>query len=462
MMTSDPKLIKNIYIKHYKNFSDPKSILMTPDNHVIYRHIINNSRGETWRRQSAVIRSLFADSRLKLFAKKITENLINLTDSLDKMIDNNNNDKAIDISQVFINHSIDLMANCMFSLKQNTINSVDNKFSQIIKQSTMPSKWRILASLVLPKFLVNVLDMSTIISRKYLDQFVRLTVQELSKRISLPINTGNDDDNDFCQLLMNRCPDFISNKTLDNNTNNNNNNNNKTSESQISDLSQTLTNDELIANIYTLFDSAYGIDYILKILIIYELAINTECQQKCYDEIIANCFPDNNKPMTGQNNIKFDYKTVDKLNYLDACISEIMRLYAQIYREGRIARHDYTDETTGVTIKKGQVIQFSRSAVHRNSDYYPMPDQFRPERFVGKQNKHQLIESAVYLPFGLGRRMCPGYKFTLMTIKLTMAQLLVNYRFLPIPGLTKLRSADPIVEHYSYYPGQLYLKIEKR
>ncbi|XP_054159167.1 cytochrome P450 3A8-like [Oppia nitens] len=456
MVTSDPQLIKNIYIKHYNKFSDPKSILLRPDNHVIYKHLIHNSRGETWRRQSAVIRSLFADSRLKLFAKKITENLINLTDSLDKMLDNNNN-KAIDISQVFINYSIDLMGNCMFSLKQNTINSVDNKFSQIIKQATVPSKWRILARLVLPKFILNAMDMSTIISIKNLDQFVGLIVQELGKRKCFPTDTYADD---LCQLLINRCPDFITSKTLANN-----NNNNKISESHQTsnklDLSQTLTNDEVIANLYSMFNSAYSIDYILIILIIYELAINTECQQKCYDEIIANCFPDN-KPMTTQNNIKFDYKTVDKLDYLDACISEIMRLYAQVYREGRIATHDYTDETTGVTIKKGQVVLFARSALHRSADYYPMPDQFLPERFVGKQNKHQLSDSAVYLPFGLGRRMCPGYKFALMTIKLTMAQLLVNYRFLPIPGLTKLRSSDPIVEHYSYYPGQLYLKIEKR
>ncbi|XP_054157765.1 cytochrome P450 3A19-like [Oppia nitens] len=292
----------------------------------------------------------------------------------------------------------------MFSWKhqqQNTINGDDpnNKFTKLIKCLLFPSKWRILAHQVLPEFCLQVLNITNIIEIAGLDQFAELVAEEFTKRLK-PTETIAYDD--FFQTLLDRCPEFIdktNGKTLD---------------------QQWMTKEEVMANMFALFDGGFVGHYTSMTFLIYELAINTDCQQKLYDELInSNCFVDSR--LNGQ----FDWETVGKLDYLNACLSESLRLHSAINRDGRLANQDYTDETTGLTIKKGQEIQLSHSAVQQCPDYYRMPDQFIPDRFV-KHNKHQLVDSA-YLPFGLGRRMCPGYKFALMAIKLTMAHLLIRY-----------------------------------
>ncbi|XP_054157772.1 cytochrome P450 9b2-like [Oppia nitens] len=435
MMTSDPKLIKNILIKDFNIFRNSRPALLTPSDHPIYRYVVDNTGDQIWLRMRAVIRTLFTEQKLRSLAKKIDRNLVDLTNELDnELVGQSSSSSAlvVDIRQLFVNQSIDLMGSVMFSWKQ-------QNNTQLIKRLFFPSKSSILAQLVLPKFMLQVLNMSTIISTEALDQFAELTKQELTKR-----QKTTDTYEDFLQSLLNRCPEFMG----------------KTNEtSEMSSIDQMMTEEEVVANMFSLFQGAFDGHSLSMTFIIYELAINPDCQQRVYNEIISTCFQDNNSSTNQTIGDQFDWEILSKLDYLNACISEALRLHAAVNRDGRIAKQDYMDETTGVTIKKDQVIQFSRSAVQRCPDYYRKPDQFIPDRFV-KHNKHLLVDSA-YLPFGLGRRMCPGYKFALMAIKLTMAHLLIRYKFVAIDGQTVLKT-DPIVEHYTYCPEKLYLKIEKR
>ncbi|XP_054157775.1 cytochrome P450 3A19-like [Oppia nitens] len=197
--------------------------------------------------------------------------------------------------------------------------------------------------------------------------------------------------------------------------------------------------------------------------IIYQLAVNLDCQQRVYDEIMT-CFRDNTDTHDTDTNTTitigdqlFDWQSLARLDYLDAFICETFRLHLNFDRDGRVANQDYTDETTGVTIEKDRSIFFSRSALHSSTDYYRQPDQFIPDRFL-KSNRHQLVDSGAFLVFGFGRRMCPAYKFAPMVLKLTVAQLLVGYKFLPpIDGQTTVEwKVDPIFQHYVYAPNDFF------
>ncbi|XP_054158360.1 cytochrome P450 9c1-like [Oppia nitens] len=408
MMTSDPKLIRNILIRDFNAFRLIPT-LVTPADHPVYGNVIDNTGDAIWLRIRSVIRTLFTDKKLRLLVKKVEYNLMDLTNALDGLV----GQTSINIKKVFINQSIDLMANVMFSWKQNSFVDTNNKFNQLIKRLLFPSKYRILANLVLPKFMLQFLNLSNIIPTNGLNKFADLTVEELDKRKSLT----TDINEDFFQWMLNRCTEFIGNTD-----------NNKTIETTESD--QMMSKDEVMANIFALFYGAFETHYTYMTFIIYELAVNPECQQKVYEEIMT-CYRDShNNSRTAIDGQLFDWESLVKLDYLNACISETMRLHAAVIREERIAKQDYTDETTGLIIKKDHMIQISRTAVQRCPDYYEMPDQFIPDRFL-KQNKHQLVDSA-FLPFGLGRRMCPGYRFGLMAIKLTMAHLLLRYKFVKL------------------------------
>lgn len=64
--------------------------------------------------------------------------------------------------------------------------------------------------------------------------------------------------------------------------------------------------------------------------------------------------------------------------------------------------------------------------LHRNPDYWPEPQKFRPERFAEDAPP---IDPYTYQPFIGGPYMCIGYKFAMMELKCVLALLLKEFRF---------------------------------
>jgi cytochrome P450 len=89
-----------------------------------------------------------------------------------------------------------------------------------------------------------------------------------------------------------------------------------------------ITEVDILANSFLFFIAGFETTPTLLSLLFYSLALHQECQQKLFEEV---------KSYNG----KFDYDSIAKMPYLDACIAETLRLYNLTPVTGRIASEDY-------------------------------------------------------------------------------------------------------------------------
>lgn len=112
-----------------------------------------------------------------------------------------------------------------------------------------------------------------------------------------------------------------------------------------------------------------------------------------------------------------DSNTINKLPYLNAVVSESLRIHPVVVFVGRQLKEPF--ELMGYKFEAGTSLFPSIYLTHHREDIYPQPKQFKPERFLEKQ-----FSPYEYLPFGGGNRRCLGYAFALFEMKLVLATVL--------------------------------------
>nr|XP_043618312.1 trimethyltridecatetraene synthase-like [Erigeron canadensis] len=124
-------------------------------------------------------------------------------------------------------------------------------------------------------------------------------------------------------------------------------------------------------------------------------------------------------------------KDLVNLPYVKAVMMESMRLHpvAPILIPRR-TREDC--KVAGYDIPEDTRVFVNVWTIGRDPKVWEKPEEFYPERFIGKDmdvkgNNFEL------LPFGAGRRMCPGYNLGLKVIQSTLANLIHGFNW-KLPG----------------------------
>lgn len=113
------------------------------------------------------------------------------------------------------------------------------------------------------------------------------------------------------------------------------------------------------------------------------------------------------------------------LPYINAIVKEMMRSHPPgAFLPPRSASRDC--KVAGYDIPKGTIVIISTWSIMRDPEHWDNPEKFSPERFIGKaiDVKGQGFE---LLPFGSGRRMCPGYNYGLRVIPTSLANLIHGF-----------------------------------
>lgn len=106
-----------------------------------------------------------------------------------------------------------------------------------------------------------------------------------------------------------------------------------------------------------------------------------------------------------------------------------MRKYPNCAIMSRECTIPYTIPEANINIKKGDVIQISTLAIHKDPEFYPEPEKFDPNRFKPEEKAKR--HPCAYLPFGAGLRNCIGMRLAMMQMKIGLSFLLKDIRVIP-------------------------------
>ncbi|XP_062078754.1 cytochrome P450 71D11-like [Humulus lupulus] len=181
------------------------------------------------------------------------------------------------------------------------------------------------------------------------------------------------------------------------------------------DLGFTITRDNIKGVILDIFvaggeTSALSVDWAM-----VEMMRNPRVMRKAQDEV---------REVFGRKG-SVDETSIDEMKYLKSVVKETLRLHPPapllLPRESR-----EKCDINGYEIPMKTRVMVNVWAIGRDPKYWIEPENFLPERFLDsaidfKGNNFE------YIPFGAGRRICPGMSFGLINVELPLAYLLYHF-----------------------------------
>lgn len=167
---------------------------------------------------------------------------------------------------------------------------------------------------------------------------------------------------------------------------------------------------------------------------IAELVNHPNVQRKIREEISAVL---KGEPVTESN--------LHELPYLQATVKETLRLHTPI---PLLVPHMNLEEAKlgGYTIPKESKVVVNAWWLANNPEWWKDAEDFRPERFLEEESGTDAVAGGKadfrYLPFGVGRRSCPGIILALPILGLVVAKLVSNFEMKVPPGMDKLDTSE--------------------
>lgn len=192
-----------------------------------------------------------------------------------------------------------------------------------------------------------------------------------------------------------------------------------------------LDGDKLVAQAGQFFVAGFETTGSTIAFALYELSLNPSIQNRVREEINTTL----NKHET------FSYEAIQDMKYLDMVLSETLRKYPLLPFLDRRCVKDYQIPGTDVVIEKGIPVYISLFGLHNDTDYFPSPEKFDPERF-SDENKDS-IPNCCYLPFGDGPHNCIGARFGLLSSKAALVHILTDFKVEPTESTPLCVKFDP-------------------
>lgn len=202
-----------------------------------------------------------------------------------------------------------------------------------------------------------------------------------------------------------------------------------------------LTRGHIKAQLAIMFEAGTDTSFIVLEYAMVQLMRNPHVMTKLQAEVrsMVNDKLPAGKRKDGTLLITEDELATGSLPYFKAVIKETLRLHAPA---PLLVPHLSTADcdVEGYTIPAGTRAIVNAWALSRDPEYWERAEEFMPERFLKEQGGSAAAmdykgNDFLYLPFGTGRRICPGINFAIATIEVMLANLVYHFDWELPPGV---------------------------
>ena len=439
LVVADAELVKEIAIKKFDFFSNGREM----GGHKLTKSWLFFRRGLEWRRSRAIISPSFTASKMKAMFPLMDQSLQLLDEEMAKVANSN---EPIHIKDVYEKYTSTVIAKCAFASEINPFTNPDDPVIRTLNRFT-DLGLRPLMYFLFPNWFLDWIEFT--LPHKPSFMYIAKLCRSVIEQRRATGSKGNQNFSDLLQLMMDAkmestpvkesIPDHESHHMVEDQLQ---------VKPDLATVTGVLEDDEIVANAILFFAAGFETSATTLNFATYCLARYPEVQEKLYREI---------KDTFGGN--KINYETLTGIAYLDAFISETLRFLPPANVPEREANADVV-LSNGLKVEKGTYIRFPIYTIHHNPKYFADPEEFKVERFL-PQNRDNIIPGS-YLPFAIGPRNCIGMRFALMEIKLTLAKLILKYKFVLTEDVLKNEPKFGLTGPLLAFKNKLRVRVERR
>ncbi|CAH0579543.1 unnamed protein product [Chrysodeixis includens] len=414
----DVELVKKIVVKDFDNFPDRRK--RNDDLDIGLARSVAMMTGQDWKDMRSTLSPAFTSSKIRLMVPFMVEVGDQMLLSLkEKMKGSKTGKLEINVRDLTARYANDVIATCAFGLKVDSHTNAVNEFftnGKALASFSFRDNVLLLLSFNFPslskliQFDFSKADrfFSNIFSRTIKDREAQSTIRPDLIHLLVEANKGKLKHEDT------KSDESVGFATVE--------------ESSIGrkQINKVWAERDLVAQAVVFFIAGFETISTTMTFLMYEMARNPDVQERLAQEI---------KETDAKNGGKLDFEAIQKMEYLDMVITEVLRMWPPVANLDRYCAKDYNIGKPNKTadkdfiVKSGTGVSVPVYAFHRDPAYYPNPEQFDPERF-SDENKHK-IPSFAYMPFGLGPRNCIGSRFALCELKIMTYQILQHFVISP-------------------------------
>lgn len=396
IIIKDPELIKEVTVKHFDNFTDHSAFVLD-DLDPLFSKNLFGLRGQKWREYRAMLSPSFTSTKLKGMFNLINKCALDLKEFL---LLNNKGSEDTDTKDLFSRYTNDVIASAAFGMTVNSLRERDNEFFKFGKVTTAFDYVKTLKMFLTKSFpwLARIFRLR-IIDTKISTFFTSIIDNNVKTREKQGISRP-----DMIQLMLQANADSKNGTKMD-----------------LIDMT---------AQAFIFFFAGFETTSTAMCFAAHLLAAHPEIQKKLAQGV---------KERYGAiNNESTGYETLRDFHYLDAVVSETLRMYPPAQAVDRVCtkRFELPPALPGgkpVVVEPGTILWIPIAGMHYNKEFHDEPEKFNPNRFLDSNGniKWKITDSTTFMPFGVGPRICIAHRFAILEIKLVLTHLLALCEVLP-------------------------------